>query len=302
MASIRSPTCMAMAWSASRPRAPVSPGQEQRIDVGHGAAREQLRDVGGRPLDGADDLAGGELLGDHHHRPRALLAVLNLHLDHRQPIDVRHPLARLGLGAVPATWCATCRPTRVRDRRAARAGSARAPASDRAPRAPPSRCRGTESDVGRTAAASRTGDGAGSARGVDRVARGRLDRRDRGRAAGRAGGWAHGVCGRDRCRHGSRGDSRPRPSARLAASPGRAQQRAGAPPSPTAATRLAAQAATCSAPAALSPPPRPRARAACRRPAGTPRGGARRDSSAVVRSRSAAMPSRVAWQDGQSAR
>jgi len=72
-------------------------------------------------------------------------------------------------------------------------------------------------------------------------------------------------------------------------------------PSPTAATRLAAQATACAR--------RRRwlATAAARswstsNAGGNPRGGARRASSPVVRSRSAAMPSRVAWQEGQSAR
>ena len=106
------------------------PARTSGVHLGHGAAGEQLRDVGGRPLDGADHLARRELLGHHHHRPRVPLAVLDLHLDHRQAVDVRHPLAGLGLGAIPRHGPPHAAELDAAVGRAARAGSARAPASD----------------------------------------------------------------------------------------------------------------------------------------------------------------------------
>ena len=83
----------------------------------------------------------------------------------------------------------------------------------------------------------------------------------------------------------------------------RAQEHARADhPRPTASTRLAAQAMTCTGAGAARRRPRRRGGAGSRTKCGMVRGGARRASSAVVRSRSAAMPSRVAWQEGQTAR
>ena len=71
-------------------------------------------------------------------------------------------------------------------------------------------------------------------------------------------------------------------------------------PRPSASTKLAAQAAPePTAPLRLGLGARPPQAIEGGRETG---GGARRDSNAVVRSRSAAIPSRVAWQDGQSAR
>src|SRR3954454_15962866 len=82
---------------------------------------------------------------------------------------------------------------------------------------------------------------------------------------------------------------------------GRVQSLLAAHPTPIAATRLAAQAPTCS---------RRRRTLAARaarawsvsKAGGNPRGGASLASKAVVRSRRAAIPSRAPWQEEQVAR
>ena len=100
IASMRSPSCIAMAWSipgvASVTVTPSLPSAEVPPRRG-----QQLGDVGRGALDGLDDLPVRELLGHHHQRTLALIGGLYLHPQHRQTVDVRDAPAGLVLRAVP---------------------------------------------------------------------------------------------------------------------------------------------------------------------------------------------------------